>query len=93
MMDVRATMREIREPAQRKSCQGDFFGLELRIDQGGELMSSEVFKTLAEPDERSETVRAELEAKGWTAMPLHWNRGATQTSPKMSAPEGPGAFA
>jgi len=31
-------------------------------------MSSEVFKSRAELDERREAVRAELEAKGWTAI-------------------------
>ncbi len=63
--DVRATLRELRNPAQQGSWNGDLYGLELRIERAGELHLSEVFKDRAKLEMRSAELRGVLMAKGW----------------------------
>jgi hypothetical protein len=67
-LDVRATIREIRGLV-RGGSYGNLIGLELRIEQGGELRQSELFGDRRALDDRSQTIYDMLVEKGW--RPVH----------------------
>lgn len=64
-LEVRATIREIRDQARAGSWDGNLIGLELRIEQGGELRQSELFRDRQALDDRSQTIYDMLVEKGW----------------------------
>ncbi|HEV8574164.1 MAG TPA: hypothetical protein VGR43_05585 [Dehalococcoidia bacterium] len=64
-LDVRATIREIRDQVRSGFWDSNLIGLELRIEQGGELRQSEVFRDREALEDRSRTIYDMLVAGGW----------------------------
>jgi hypothetical protein len=63
--DVRAIVREIRDPARTGSWHGTLIGLELRIELGGEMRQSQLFRDRRALDVRSQAIHDILIEKGW----------------------------
>ena len=61
---MRAILRKIRDPAQAKSWHSNLVGLELRIEQGGELRQSEMFREIQALMARSRAILNTLIEKG-----------------------------
>jgi hypothetical protein len=64
-LDVRCTVREIRDSAQQGSWNGDLVSLELRVTHGGELRLTELYRDRKKLDTRSDELRKVLVDKGW----------------------------
>ena len=64
-MDVRCILRKLRMSVGQWD---DWIRFELRIEQAGEVIHREQFKDRAALKQRSQQLRATLEAKGWAPI-------------------------
>ena len=67
MWRLRKGRREVRAVVRESNTDGDFVGVELRVENNGEIYMTELRQSKMDIERRTAEIFREFEAGGWTA--------------------------